>query len=251
MLLVTGHRGFLGSAVVRRLVAAGRPFRTPTGDVRDRAALRTAMAGCSAVVHLAYRHEDRDGDGLRGNVDGARAVAEVAAELGVARIVGSSTAGVWGHGEHRGTDERAAERPDTPHARSRAEADRLLLGGAVSAVVVRPRFVLGDGDRQVGPRLARLPVLPDGGRARWSVIDVDALAEVFLGLVDTPSPPILIAAEPEPVTVAELVLRYRGSCPPSLSSRLLPGPLRRWPRVAFLLRDQVFSSSRLWATLSR
>ncbi len=250
MILVTGHRGFFGAAAVRALAAARVPHRLSEGDVRDRARLRASMAGCRAVLHLAARHEDREGDGFRCHPDSARALVEVASELGVERIVASSTAGVYGHRAHDNTDETSPEAPDTPHARSRAEADAVLLSSSVRAVVVRPRFVLGQGDRHVGPRLARLPLLLDGGRARWSTVDVDALARVLLALVDRPSPPILLVDDGRPVTVRELVARYRGRAPTlSLPSRLLPSALRESPKVRFLTTDQVFDTRLLRATL--
>ena len=66
--LVLGASGFLGSHVVKALVAAGRPVRIltrassntamtdhldldrQTGDIFDRETLRKAMSGCSSVL---------------------------------------------------------------------------------------------------------------------------------------------------------------------------------------------------------
>jgi nucleoside-diphosphate-sugar epimerase len=70
-ILITGANGFIGSVVVRKLVASGRIvrcflrrtsktsriddliFERAAGDVRDLSAVQAAASNCNAVIHLA------------------------------------------------------------------------------------------------------------------------------------------------------------------------------------------------------
>ncbi|MBW2377754.1 MAG: NAD-dependent epimerase/dehydratase family protein, partial [Deltaproteobacteria bacterium] len=110
--LVLGASGFLGSHVVKALVAAGRPVRIltrtssntamtdhldldrQTGDVFDRETLRKAMTGCSSVFYCIVdtRAWLRDSTPLyQTNVEGSRLVMEVALDMGVERFVFTSS----------------------------------------------------------------------------------------------------------------------------------------------------------------
>ena len=115
--LVTGANGFLGSAVVRALLADGmavRAFVRPgsdrrnlagleveiaTGDLTERDSLHRAAAGCSAVLHVAadYRLWVADSAPMyRANVEGSVNVLEAAAASGAARMVYTSSVAVLG-----------------------------------------------------------------------------------------------------------------------------------------------------------
>lgn len=204
---VTGASGFVGGAVLRRLVASGADVtalvrtdeaatrvgragaRSVRGDVLEPAGLREAMRGAEVVFHAAgvVAPCARDPSAmLRTNVIGTANVVEAAAAVGARRLVHtSSTAAI---GEPLGTlaDE------DTPHRgwfvsgyeRSKFESEVLAFArGAqlgLEVVCVNPCSVQGPG-RADGT--GRLLLSAARGTARvavdatFSVVDVDDCAE--------------------------------------------------------------------------
>jgi UDP-glucose 4-epimerase len=115
--LVTGGSGFVGSHVVDRLLAHGHEPRIldlarsrhhppahvdiVVGDLLDPAAVRRAMQGCQAVVHLAAVADVGDviADPARAdlvNVRGTGVLLEAARDAGVGRVLYASTIWVYG-----------------------------------------------------------------------------------------------------------------------------------------------------------
>ena len=131
--LVTGGSGFIGSHVVDRLQARGHQPRifdlrpsphhegveTVLGDLCDPHAVRRALEGCDAVVHLAaiadvdeVKRDPVEAD--RVNVRGTHTLLEGARELGVSRFVYAST--IWVYGDAHGPEAIDEDAP-LPHPR--------------------------------------------------------------------------------------------------------------------------------------
>ena len=109
--LLTGGAGFIGSVVHDRVEAVGADVvvfdraRDPRDDVTDLDRVRSAVAGCSVIVHLAAKVglgvelSDID-DYVRQNDLGTAVVLRAAAEAGVSRIVYASSMVVYGEGAY-------------------------------------------------------------------------------------------------------------------------------------------------------
>lgn len=270
--LLTGGSGFVGSHVRRLLEAQGSPPRALAhragidaddvvwGDLADPASLRGACEGVTTLVHTASVINGSEDACRRINEDGTAALLAEARRAGVRRIVYLSTAAVYGNGVHRGIAENAIEpAPVSPTSSSRLSAERGVL--AAGGTVLRPMFVYGPGDRWFLPGIARLARglsgRPAGGRARLSLISVDALAAAVCAVARTPpaalGTPILHVTHPEPTPTGDIldILESESLIPPRTAAtgydqavaELGSAAARHLALVSF---DHFYDSSRLW-----
>ncbi len=176
-MLVTGASGFIGTALVPRLVAAGHVprllFRQPPasppaapveiarGDLTQPETLRVAADGCEAVIHLGAATSAGKIDpamAYRVNVGGTSALIDACLATRCRRVLIMSTQHV--HLQHCGL-----------YGRTKRIADALFTSSSLEVTVLRPSLVYGPGTRGVFVKLAtlvqKLPVVPVIGPGRW------------------------------------------------------------------------------------
>lgn len=187
-ILVTGADGFIGSHLTEALVEKGHDVRAFVlynsfnswgwldhtsqavrdnldvfaGDIRDPNGVRTAMKGCDAVLHLAaliaipYSYHSPD-TYIDTNVKGTLNVLQAARDLGVQRVVHTSTSEVYGTARFVPITEEHPLQGQSPYSASKIGADQLAYSFYASfnlpVVIARPF-------NTYGPRQSARAVIP-------------------------------------------------------------------------------------------
>jgi dTDP-glucose 4,6-dehydratase len=186
--LVTGADGFIGSHLTEALVRAGHDvrafvqynsfnswgwldrcaddvrgrFEVFAGDVRDGNGVRTAMRDCDTVLHLAaliaipYSYHSPE-TYVDTNVKGTLNVVQAARDLGVEKVVHTSTSEVYGTARFVPITEEHPLQGQSPYSASKIGADQIALSYFASfgtpVTVLRPF-------NTYGPRQSARAVIP-------------------------------------------------------------------------------------------
>lgn len=186
--LVTGADGFIGSHLIEALVRQGYKvrafvlynsfnswgwldecsedvkgqFEVFAGDVRDPHGVKEAMKGCSSVLHLAaliaipYSYYSPD-TYVDTNIKGTLNVLQAARELGVRRVVHTSTSEVYGTARFVPITEEHPLRGQSPYSATKIAADQLAYSFYASfklpVVIARPF-------NTYGPRQSARAIIP-------------------------------------------------------------------------------------------
>ena len=166
---VIGGSGFIGSRLVRRLLANEKisvritdkspsklyPGLVKLGDVRSIDQLRDSISNHSVIVNLAAEHRD-DVRPLSlytdVNVDGAKNICTVASEKKVKTIIFTSSVAVYGFAPI-GTDESGEIAPFNDYGRTKYQAEQIFKSWQAEVpeertlVIIRPTVVFGEQNR--------------------------------------------------------------------------------------------------------
>jgi len=211
MIAITGASGFVGSAVLRKLLGQGLSVRAlvrPSSDRRnldglavdiaeadllDAATLAPALKGCRGLFHVAadYRLWAPDPKPMfAANVDGTRAIMLAAMDAGIERIVYTSSVATLGlvAGGGVADEETSVAFKDMigPYKQSKFLAEEEVRALAVSenlpVVIVNPSMPIGPRDIKPTPTgrmiveaaTGKMPAFVDTG---LNVVHVDDVAE--------------------------------------------------------------------------
>jgi NAD dependent epimerase/dehydratase len=186
--LVTGSDGFIGSHLTETLVRMGCKVRAVVhynsfnswgwldecpveikkevevfaGDVRDPSGMKKAIQGCDIVFHLAalvaipYSYHSPD-TYVDTNIKGTLNILQAAQELGVEKVIHTSTSEVYGTARYVPIDEDHPLQGQSPYSATKIGADQLALSFYrsfdVPVAVIRPF-------NTYGPRQSARAVIP-------------------------------------------------------------------------------------------
>ena len=187
-ILVTGADGFIGSHLTEKLVRNGHDvkafvlynsfnswgwldhcavdvkdkFEVFSGDIRDPNGVREAMKGCESVLHLAalvaipYSYHSPD-TYVDTNIKGTLNILQAARELGIRRVVHTSTSEVYGTARFVPITETHPLQGQSPYSATKIAADQLAYSFYASfnlpVVIARPF-------NTYGPRQSARAVIP-------------------------------------------------------------------------------------------
>jgi uncharacterized protein YbjT (DUF2867 family) len=206
VILLTGATGTVGSALLRRLTAEGRPVRAlvrdqrrlgdqrvrvqiALGDLADPPSFRNALRGVNTVVHLAASIRDQP----RGSIEELNALATLrlvraAERAGVERFVFFSALNARHHSRTR-------------FFRAKALASEAVEASSLESTVFRPSIIYRPGDPWLTllDRFSRLPAMPvsGSGRAVFEPIWAEDVADAVMSVIGNGSSSAYELAGPE------------------------------------------------------
>jgi NADH dehydrogenase len=194
VILLTGATGTVGSALLRRLTAEGRPVRAlvrdqrrlgeqrvrvqiALGDLAHPPSFRNALRGVDTVVHLAASIRDQPGASIEElNAMATLRLVRAAERAGVKRFVFFSAMNAHHHSRTR-------------FFRAKALAEEAVEESSLDSTVFRPSIIYTPGDPWLTllDRLSRLPAVPvsGSGKALYQPVWADDVADAVVNALSS------------------------------------------------------------------
>ena len=236
VIFLTGGSGFLGRHLIQDLINKGYRVRALArssasatvvgamgaepvmGDLGDPQALQSGMNDCFAAIHCAAKVGQWGpwSEFLRDTVQGTQQVVAAARAAKVPRLVHVSTEAVLADGSAIVNADESRPLPANPNGfypRSKGMAEQIVLaanGDGIETVVVRPRFIWGEGDTTLLPNLVEAAhkgwVWFGGGRHRMSTCHVRNVCEgIRLALQRGGAGQVYFLTDGEPVLFRDFI----------------------------------------------
>ncbi|MFA5026828.1 MAG: NAD-dependent epimerase/dehydratase family protein [Candidatus Methylomirabilota bacterium] len=223
--LVTGGAGYVGSALVPKLLAAGHRVKVLDlylygdevlagvkghpgleqikGDIRDRRLLERALPGTDAVIHLACISNDPSFElnpdlGKSINYDAFFGLVDISKDSGVRRFIYASSSSVYGIKEEENVTEELSLTPLTDYSKYKAMCEDVLLQKRTpgfTAVILRPATVCGYAPRLrldlavnilTNHAITNRVIKVFGGQQRRPNIHIDDMTDLYLASLEWP-----------------------------------------------------------------
>ena len=224
-ILVTGGAGYKGAILIPKLLAKGYRVRVfdlylygekifdefknhpgleqIKGDIRDADAIRSALRGCSSVIHLACISNDPSCDldpelTKSVNYDAFVPLVQWCKESGVRRFVFASSSSVYGISDQPNVDEDHPRIPITAYNKYKAMCEDVLLQQSSKdfvTVIIRPATVCGYSPRQrldltvnilTNQAMNKGVITVFGGNQMRPNIHIEDITDLYVQLLELP-----------------------------------------------------------------
>ena len=222
-IFITGGAGYVGSALVPRLLTEGykvtvldlmiygqnvikphKNLKIIKGDIRDQNLIKKNVVNTDAVIHLACISNDPSFElnrklGQDINFNAFEPLVKISKESGIKRFIYASSSSVYGIKKEKNVNEEMKLEPLTDYSKFKAECEKVLKkyqSSNFTTVTIRPATVCGFAPRQrldlvvnILTNLAfhKRSITVFGGNQLRPNIHIDDMVEAYLLLLMTPN----------------------------------------------------------------